>query len=200
MANKHTEFWLALLNHSQDRDQRVRLWNCYLEWKLPPKIKEKIDPEGGCPQWNGERPAGSWPELTEEERRVIEMLATRHGGQPEFSGNYMDFSHLTLSYLIDLSGLILVAANFENTRFQKEVFFQQRRFYEKAWFPQVIFEGKFLCQVACFDCAVSFDGACFERGADFVRTHFKGGASFNNVVFNGDAQFAESRFEKTICR
>ena len=50
MANKHTEFWLALLNLSEDAEHRMRLWNGYLGWKLPSKTKRKIDPKGGWPQ------------------------------------------------------------------------------------------------------------------------------------------------------
>ena len=37
MANEHTEFWLALLNQSQDVDQRTRLWNGYLVGSCRPE-------------------------------------------------------------------------------------------------------------------------------------------------------------------
>ena len=41
MANEHTAFWLALLDQGFNREQRARLWNGYLNWKLPPRKKMK---------------------------------------------------------------------------------------------------------------------------------------------------------------
>ena len=80
MANKHTEFWLALLNQGKEPDYRARLWNGYLGWKLPPKIKGKIDPKGGWPQLIVDTPDDGWPKLTEEEREKLEALVEAHGG------------------------------------------------------------------------------------------------------------------------
>ena len=90
MANKHTEFWLALLNLGKDADHRVRLWNGYLGWKLPPKIKGEIEPRGG------------W--LTGEDKETIEILAYTHGGHPEFKRGYMDLSGHTFPDNTDFSG------------------------------------------------------------------------------------------------
>lgn len=44
MANKHTDFWLALLGYCEEADQRARLWNGYLGWKLHPKQKGSVIP------------------------------------------------------------------------------------------------------------------------------------------------------------
>ena len=108
MANKHTEFWLALLGLSEDVDHRMRLWNGYLGWKLPPGIKENLDAKGVWPLWIVSPPDGGWPRLTEEEREQLEALAKTLGGHPEVKHGYMDFSGHTFSEAVDFSGLILV--------------------------------------------------------------------------------------------
>ena len=92
MASDHTEFWMALLAQGQDTDQRVRLWNGYLGWRLPPRVKGECEIQRGWPQLIVEAPDGGWPELTREECQIIETLAEEHGGHPDFGHEYMDFS------------------------------------------------------------------------------------------------------------
>ena len=126
MANEHTEFWLALLNQSQDMDQRTRLWNGYLGWKLPPKIKGEGEPQQGWPKLIVAPPDGGWPELTGEEQEIIQTLAKEHGGYPEFEQyKYMDFSDHTFSDMADFSGLILVDSYFDKAWFKDKVELQQ---------------------------------------------------------------------------
>ena len=105
-------FWLALLAQGQDMDQRARLWNGYLGWKLPPRIKGECEPQSGWPQLVVRPPDGGWPELTEEEKEIMEALAEQHGGHPEYNRDYMNFSGRTFCEGVDLSGLILIRANF----------------------------------------------------------------------------------------
>lgn len=197
MANEHTEFWLALLNHSQDKDQRVRLWNGYLGSHLPLEIKEKRAPTGNWPEWSVAPPNGGWPELTKEERRTIELLAERHGGHPEFKSEYMDFSGHTFSDAVDRSGLIFVRGNFDKATFKERVtLLHDTWFYDQTWFHNATFEGGLYCSGTWFDAPVSFAGSRFESGATFIGAKFMGGASFTNVVFDGNVMFNDSRFEE----
>ena len=197
MANEHTEFWLALLAQGRDMDQRVRLWNGYLGWRLPPHVKGECELQSGWPQLIVDPPDGGWPELTKEEYEIIEKLAEEHGGCPEFNHYYMDFSDQVFSGEVDLSGLILVLATFDGARFEGEVKLSDKtRFYAQAWFHNVIFEGGFFCDEARFDAPVSFAGSRFKQYAGFSGTKFMGGASFANVTFEGQVLFNNSRFEE----
>ena len=51
-------------------DQRVRLWNGYLGWKLPPRIKGECEPLSG------------WLQLTEEMVRITTLLHHIHTRSP----------------------------------------------------------------------------------------------------------------------
>ena len=198
MANKRTQFWLALLDYSYDQDLRARFWNGYLGWKLPSKIKGKKDPKGGWPQLCVDPPDGGWPELTEEEQKVIETLAARHGGHPDFEyRDYMDFSDHTFSGEIDLSGLILVTGNFSNATFKGGVILSHNTwFYADTSFRGAVFEKSMGCSKAWFDGPISFGGSYFKRGATFLGAKFMGGASFADVVFEWGVMFDDSRFEE----
>ena len=197
MASEHTQFWLALLAQGQDMNQRARLWNGYLGWCLPPRIKGQCEPRSGWPQLIVEPPDGRWPELTKEEYEMLEKLAEEHGGHPKFDHSYMDFSDHSFSGETDLSGLVLVHATFNRATFHDDVKLSDKtRFYAQAWFHDAVFQGIFSCYKARFDAPVSFDGACFKSHADFIGTEFMGGASFASVTFEGLAMFNDSRFEE----
>ncbi len=197
MANEHTAFWLDLLSLSAEADQRVRLWNGYLGWKLPPKTKGKRDPKGGWPQLIVDPPDGGWPELTQEEQEKIEDLAKRHGRDLELKSFDMDFSGHRFSDETDLSGLILIRSNFSKAKFVGRVKLSDKTwFYAQTRFDETIFEEDLSCWDALFEGPVSFSGARFKGSVDFVRTKFMGGASFTNVSFERNVMFNESRFEE----
>ena len=198
MANEHTKFWLALLAQGQDMAQRVRLWNGYLGWRLPPHIKGEGEPQSGWPQLIVDPPDGGWPELIDEEYESIKMLAKEHGGYPDFRHHdYMDFSDHIFLGKTDLSGLVLVGATFERAKFGGDVKLSYKtRFYSQAWFDHAVFEGHFSCERAQFDAPVSFTGSHFKQYSDFIGTKFMGGASFANVTFEGQVMFNDSIFEE----
>ena len=198
MGNEHTEFWLALLAQGRDMDQRLRLWNGYLGWRLPPRVKGEGERRTGWAQLVVNAPDGGWPELTKKEYETLETLAEEHGGYPEFNHyDYMDFSDQVFSGEADLSGLVLVFAKFDGARFEGEVkLSDETRFYGQTGFHNVIFEGRFFCDRARFDAPVSFAGSRFTQHVDFFETKFMGGASFANVTFEGQVNFNDSRFEE----
>ena len=197
MTNKHTDFWMALLTLGKDDDQRVRLWNGYLGWKLPSRVKEGLDPKGGWPQLIVDPPDNGWPELTTEEREQLNALVENSGGHPELTHEYMNFSGCTFADKVDLSGLTLVDACFDNARFKSEVRFSSKtQFYAQSWFRNAIFEGGLFSNKARFHAPVSFAGSHFERGATFLGTQFMGGASFANSVLKMNPMFNDSRFEE----
>lgn len=197
MANEHTEFWLVLFYQSHNTNQRARLWNGYLGWKLPPRIKGE-EPQSGWPQLVVNPPDGGWPELTVQERQILETLADEHGGHPEFTKSpYMDFSGYTFSDKADFSGLILIHSEFNKARFEGEVKFSDKtRFYAQTRFHEAIFEGNLHCGNTRFDAPVYFNGSCFKQGAYFLGGEFRGGASFSDVKFEGQVMFNDSKFEE----
>ena len=117
MANEHNEFWFALLAKRQDMDQRIRLWNGYLGWRLPPRVKGECEPQSGWSQLIVDPPDGGWPQLTGEEYELIEALAEANCGHPEFGHDYMNFSGKVFPNEVDLSGLIFVGADFNGATF-----------------------------------------------------------------------------------
>ncbi len=179
-------------------DQRMRLWNGYLGWKLPSDIKEKREDDGSWPQWFIPPPNGGWPELTDEEKEIMEALAEQHGGHPEYNRDYMNFSGRTFCEGVDLSGLILIRANFDKAEFKSEVNLSEKtRFYAQSSFHEAIFEGFFHCHKTWFEADVRFTGSRFKKGAWVIGAEFMGGASFANVVFEEDTNFSESKFDET---
>lgn len=197
MANKHNEFWFALLEKGQDMDQRTRLWNGYLGRRLPPKVKGECEQQSGWPQLIVDPPDGGWPQLTGEEHELLEALAEAHGGHPEFGHDYMDFSGKIFPDEVDFSGLTFVGANFNGATFNGDVKLSEKtRFYAQSWFHDVTFKGGVFCSEAKFDAPASFSGARFKKYAGFIGTEFMGGASFANVTFEAQVMFNDSKFEE----
>lgn len=198
MANKHTEFWLALLDQDKDTDQRTRLWNGYLGWKLPPRIKGEGKPQTGWPKLIVDPPNGGWPELTEGDKNMLDGLASTHGGHPQFSSsNYMDFGNHTFSEGDVFSKLILVDSDFSNAQFKNEMFqFDDTQFYCQTPFFNATFEGIVHFHKVRFDAPVYFGRSHFNSLATFMGVEFMGGASFNHVLFNSQVMFNDSRFEE----
>ena len=196
MANEHTAFWLALLNRHHD-SERTRLWNGYLGWKLPPKVKGVGVFSTGWPQLIVHPPKGGWPELSDEDKNFLDKLAAANGGHPEFTHEYMDFSGHVFSGTADFSHLILIGSTFTDARFKDNVeFTEETRFYAQSWFRNVQFESSLLCDRTEFEATVYFDGACFKGAATFIGVKFMGGASFANVTFESHAMFNDSQFEE----
>ena len=200
MGNRHTDFWLALLNLTADSDLRARLWNGYLGRKLPPRIKGQTQRKGGWPQLIVNSPSGGWPELTVDEATTIEKLAEAHGGHPESPEqvhDYMDFSGHTFSDEVDFSGLILVHSDFRETRFEnKGSWADDTDFYGQTFFDHATFISHARFYKARFHAHVSFADSSFDDGASFVGVDFMGGASFRAVRFQGQVMFNDSRFEE----
>ena len=197
MPNKHTGFWLALLNLGEDQNRRARLWNGYLGWKLPSRVKGKFDPNGGWPQLIVDPPEGGWPELTDDERQVLDTMAIENGGRPQLADEYMNFSGHGFSHEVDLSGLILIDANFSSAIFQRRLTLSDKtQFYSQTRFCNASFEAGLSSVGARFHADVSFSGSHFGRTATFIGTKFMGGASFEGAVFKMNAMFNDSQFEE----
>ena len=194
MANEHTDFWLALLNLHNDVEHRAQIWNGYLGWKLPPHIKEEIDPKGGWPKLIVDPPDGGWPELTKKDQETIENLANAHGGHPKFEHEYMDFSGIQFS-TIDLSGLTFVHSEFQGTNFGGEASFNKARFFGQTCFNNSVFEFVHLFETK-FYAPVYFESSRFKKFASFNNVDFMGGATFNDALFESHASFDGSKFEE----
>ncbi|MDE0347332.1 MAG: hypothetical protein OXI66_16365 [Boseongicola sp.] len=197
MPNEHTDFWIALLNLGKDQDRRARLWNGYLGWKLPSRVKGKFDPKGGWPQLIVDPPEGGWPELTDDERQVLDTMAKENGGHPELVDEYMNFSGHAFSHEVDLSDLILVHADFSNAIFPSRITLSDKtQFYSQTRFCNANFSAGLSSCGARFHTHVSFSGSRFEHTATFVETLFMGGASFKDALFYVNAMFNDSQFEE----
>ena len=195
MANEHTAFWLALLDQGQDLDQRARLWNGYLGWKLPQIEKGK--PQRGWPNLIVNPPDGGWPALTREEREILDTVAEEHGGHPEiFMEPYMAFSEHTFSGSLDFSGLILLRSNFNNVQFEGIVDFSDTtQVYGPCLFREAIFERGIYCSQTRFNGPVSFAKARFKEDTFFLGVDFADTASFTDVGFEKNVEFDGSQFE-----
>ena len=197
MEKENTDFWLALSGLEEDRDLRNRLWNGYIGWRLTPKLKGEVDPGKGWPQLRVAPPDGGWPDLTGNEMDRLDELANGHGGHPKLGHGFMDFAGQTIADDFDLSGLILIWADFKRAWFGSEVKMSEKtRFYAQASFTGARFDENLYCDRARFEANVSFAGARFSRYADFGGTEFMGGASFRNVKFGREAMFNDARFEE----
>ena len=198
MANEYTAFWLALLDQGLDVDQQARLWNGYLGWKLPSRIKGEGEPKSDWPQLVVDPPDGGWSELTREDREILDTIAREHGGYPEFTeGLSMNFSGHTFSDTANFSGLILIGSNFNSARFKcTGVLFDSARFYGQAAFRKATFEGIAHWSNARFNAPVSFAGSCFKQKALFLNAEFRSEASFLGVEFKRGVTFNGSKFEE----
>ena len=152
-------------------EQRVRLWNGYIGYKLLPDIRDWLESQRGESRLVIDPPEGGWPELTDQEKESIEALASSHG-YPKFDSNYMDFSDHIFLDNIDFSGLILVHSNFRGARFLHRALFKKAR----------------------FDTTGDFSNTQFDKGADFDQAHFKAQAFFGGVQFKGPTNFTRTKF------
>ena len=197
MLNPSLNFWLELLTIREDINDRTRLWNGYLGWKLPSRVKQKPDPRHGWPQLFVEPPAGGWPKLTEEEMAGFENLAEAYGGHPKFEHDYMNFSGHRFNRDVDLSGLTIVRSNFRRAQFLGSLkLSHETHIFDQSWFCDTTYRRDIFCDQARFHAPVSFAGSCFNEGATFIGTEFMGGASFANATFQLNAMFNDSKFEE----
>ena len=147
MSDAHARFWVALMNHHRDREQRARLWNGYLGWKLPPRLRGEV-PQSGWPQLIVDAPPGGWPALSDDDKSLLDLIAAANGGHPSWNKcQYMDFSGYTFGSGVDLFGCTLVDADFNEACFTAEVKFETTRFFAQSWFRAATFEeGRSLSQ------------------------------------------------------
>lgn len=193
MAKTSTEFWKSLL-FLDDYENRARLWNGYLGWKLPHYVREEKETEEGWPNLTVVPPDGGWPELTEEEKARIEKFAENFGGHPEFDKNYMDFTGIRFRGGTDFSGLIFVNSNFNGAHFGADISsFKEARFFGETNFNGAAFDIVQFYKTR-FDAPVNFMSSRFKSGTSFNNVDFMGGASFINANFEGDVDFNASKF------
>lgn len=198
MSNDHTPFWLALIDRSADREGRARLWNGYIGWKLPQSLRGEVA-RSGWPQYVVEAPPQGWPELTDDEKSLLDDLAEAHGGHPSWSERrYMDLSGSTFQSDVDLSDLTLVDADFGGAHFHEQVTFDGARFFMQSSFGESTFESGARFHKTFFEADVHFDRAQFRSYAGFTGCEFNGGASFADAVFERQARFDDSRFVESF--
>ncbi|MDE0391477.1 MAG: pentapeptide repeat-containing protein [Rhodospirillales bacterium] len=183
-----TQFWLALLNYPVDAQQRIRIWNGYLAWKLPRDFRHQIRNVGNPPFNQYER--AEHLQLAREERRELDALAKRHGGHPSFSessigpqGRFMDFSDHNFDDEVCFAGRILIRAKFSRATFGGPVDFRNSTFVDMADFDQAIFKRR-----------SRFDNVTWENTVYFKEATFMETTVFNNCAFKVAAYFDDSKF------
>ena len=151
----------------------------------------------GWPQLIVHPPKGGWPELSDEDKNILDELASANGGHPEYTHEYMDFSGHVFSGTADFSQLILISSTFTDARFEDDVqFTKETRFYAQTWFRNVQFKSTVLCDGTQFEATAYFGDSRFKGAATFIGVEFMGGASFTNVTFESHVMFNDSRFEE----
>ena len=176
-------------------DEKIRLWNGYLGWKLPPEIKQDVMPENSWTERIVVPPKGGWPELTASEKRHIDMVARENGGHPEFNENYMNFKSEEFHFGIKFSGLTFICSNFERVKFSSETSFENARFFGNTSFNRAVFLNVNFSKSE-FTAPVYFESSRFQSFATFIGVDFMTGASFKNTSFEGDTTFNDSKFEE----
>ncbi|MXW65437.1 MAG: pentapeptide repeat-containing protein [Gemmatimonadales bacterium] len=197
MHDSTAQFWLGLLSLGGDAEHRARLWNAYLGQHLPARTQREPQPGSGWPTAFIPPPADGWPTMTPEEEASIEELARDSGGHPVFGYSFMNFQGYSFSDSVDLSGLTLIYANFDNAAFEAEVSLSSdTRFLHDCSFRGVRFMDRVSAWGPHFLCPVDFVNSIFEGPAWFHSVTFEGGASFNHVVFKEQVSLNDSRFEQ----
>lgn len=191
MSNGNAGFWLSLLGRGGSGEQRMRLWNGYIGWRLPLDIVPWLESLAYESTPRISPPADGWPVLTTGEKEGIEALAVDHGGHPEFGSEYMDFREHVFDCEVDFSDLVLINSSFENALFSRIAEFRNVRFHIRTQFDGAQFERQVHFNGAKFLGSVTYMGAEFSCGCSFS------GASFESVWFN-DAQFSERGFPSSI--
>ena len=220
-SSENKQFWLALLNYPVDIQQRTRIWNGYLAWKLPRDFRHEIRNVGN-PPFNRYEPAENLG-LVREEQRELDALANMHGGHPSFSKistgsptRCMDFSEHTFDDEVCFAGRILLSASFcrttfnHSTDFRNTVFvntadFEQATFRRRSRFDNVAFENTVYFKTATFMETTVFDKSEFKVAAYFDGSHFLpvpdiageslGGVGFRHSVFTGELSFQGTKFD-----
>lgn len=197
MPNADTAFWLALLGYPCDQEQRARLWNGYIGWKLPPGLRGE-KPRSGWPHYVVHAPPGGWPELTGDDRSVLEHLALEHGGHPTWrERTYMDFVGSSFESEVNLSDLTLIDADFSEAQFHAGVQLEGSRFFMQAWFRHATFGADAFFHKTFFEADVHFDRVQFIGFASFMSVEFNGGATFEEAIFESHVDFNDSSFVET---
>ena len=218
MSKGNIGFWLALLEKGGSDEQRIRLWNGYIHWKLTSDFRPRFESQSYKSIPTISPPVDGWPELTLAEKVGIEALAEEHGGHPEVSSKYMDFSDHVFVGEVDFSDLVLVNScfdnvkfdlivDFNNSRFCNDTSFYQAQFKRQAFFHGAKFDGSTRFMGAKFSCGCSFSGASFEaawfHGVQFSARGFSPNMSpgtlvdFTNVKFTSQVDFREAVFGDT---
>ena len=215
------QFWLALLTHPADVEQRLRVWNGYLAWKLPSDFQHEIR-NVGKPPFN-QFARNERLQLKEEEKAELDALADRYGGHPPFSNasskiptHYMDFSDHAFDDDVCFSGRILINSSFRGTKFNSLADFRDSTFvgtstFELAnfemrtRFDETVFENTVYFKNTIFREITVFDGTAFKVAAYFDGSQFLsvpgirggpfGGVGFRNTTFTNEVSFNEVVFD-----
>ena len=188
MSNEHNGFWLALLE-MDDLERRAQLWNGYLAWKLP-NLVDGVEHAGV--------PLGGWPILDCEEKKLLDELATQHGGHPEFKmTKFMDFSGHRFDTTVDFSGVCLVEARFDSATFTYDVMMSDStKILRHVSFDNAVFYHELRCEKTYFERRANFAKVRFAWFATFSDVEFRCGACFSEAVFERDARFDGSKFRE----
>ncbi|MYB54241.1 MAG: pentapeptide repeat-containing protein [Acidobacteriia bacterium] len=197
MPNGEIAFWRAILDLPGKHEQKARLWNGYIGWKLPPGLRGET-PRNGWPHYVVHAPPGGWPELTEDERSVLENLAQEYGGHPTWrERTYMDFVGSSFESEVNLSDLTLIDADFSKARFHAGVQLEGSRFFMQACFSGTNFEAGARFHKTFFEADVHFNHVQFRGFALFESVEFNGGATFDRAGFESYVRFNDSKFVET---
>lgn len=209
MANRHTGFWLALLEFGDNAETRRDHWNAYLASRMPTSLRDAI--------FTMYQNMGEEDLLKRKfsfgaiEEGRFDRIAEEHGGHPALppdlnfvSHAVMDFSDHRFDQDVSFAGRFLLFAGFDNASFGKNADFRNAAFGGPASFKEATFQstdssiGKGnLFEGAIFGNAASFKAASFVCTANFSKTRFRSGAYFDDAKFQlppGGALFTQSEF------
>jgi len=179
--------WYRLATVGNTHDERVRLWNGYMGWKLSDENKAKIK--------TPDNKLLTFPELSDDEKEEIrELYETQGLDQRTFDPNIeqsadnleggVDFSNTILKNEINFSEFIFPpGSKFNNTEFTEKISFVNAKFGNKVNFDTSKFNKELDFSNVCFGDKISFDGTEFLGRADFQNAIFSGSISFEKAIF-----------------
>ena len=216
MSNKHTNFWLALLEAGDNAEERKQNWNQYLALRAPEPLQASV--RNMLVDMNREelaesmfprvaRDASAWEKFEE----FVEVLAEKHDGHPNLPSDpnfvgpaVMNFSGHQFCRDVSFAGRLLLFPSFDNASFHENADFRSAVFGGRASFDSTAFRGTKpgfgngnLFDSAIFGNTASFTNASFSRTTNFSKAKFRSGAYFDDAKFqppSGGALFAQSEF------
>ena len=190
--SEDNNYWLKLL---QDEKISPELWNLFLSYHYPSRVKSLIIEKEKIKRWS------DISEMTEVEIKEIVEIKEKYGKPPKLYNPFlvqpfMNFSKIVLDSEIPFEYRIFMGADFRNTEFIGPADFRETVFLGKTHFEGCIFHGELSVPEEKGGADVVFMKSLFELEANFKAVKFPYRTRFSEARFNRSAYFQGAKFGK----